>query len=85
MLTKTVLLPAEGGGCKLADVPFSWQHGDPLPERATQYVFPTALEALIAMADRGRLQNAAHVPNPRKSAVAEETRRVAAEWAALLP
>ena len=64
MLTKTVLCAAPGGEYKLVEVPFTWQHGDPLPANAVEQRFSSAVDALSELAARGRQQARVHVPTP---------------------
>jgi hypothetical protein len=79
MLPKAVLCAGHNGATKLVEVPFSWQHGDPLPPGALEYSYPTAAEALATLANRGRSQSGLDVPvpAPRKSSpdTAEKTDR----------
>lgn len=67
MLTKTVLCPQPDGSCKLIEVEFSWQHGDPLPEHALETYFPNVADAMSEMAGRGRNSARVHVPKPERS------------------
>jgi hypothetical protein len=66
VLTKTVLYATAGGDVKLVEVPFEWQHGEPLPLDALEQRFPTAIEALHALSARGRAQQRVHVPQPER-------------------
>ena len=67
MLTKAVLCAGDNGAFKLVEVPFSWQPGEPIPPGATEYSFPTAAEALAALANRGRKQSGVRAPAPLSS------------------
>jgi hypothetical protein len=71
MLTKTVVRAQPDGACKLVEVPFSWQHGDPLPVDSIQEPFASVRAALSALAERGRRQNGTllHQPERRRAAV----------------
>jgi hypothetical protein len=64
MLTKTVLYALPGGACKLVEVAFNWQHGDPLPPDALERYFPNVTDALSELAARGRLAQRVHVEKP---------------------
>ena len=64
MLTKTVLCADAAGACRLIEVPFKWEHGDPLPAGAIEQWFPTAAAALTEMTARGRAANRVHVASP---------------------
>lgn len=66
MLTKTVLYATPSGDVKLVEVPFSWHHGEPLPADALEQKFATVVEALSALAERGRAQQRVHVPQPER-------------------
>jgi hypothetical protein len=72
VLTKIVLYATSGGAVKLVEVPFSWQHGEPLPMDAFEQRFSSAVEALQALADRGRAQQRVHVPQPEKKPTQRE-------------
>ena len=66
MLTKTVLCAAAGGECKLVEVPFTWQHGEPLPANAFEQRFSSAVDALSELSTRGRLHARVHIPKPER-------------------
>ena len=67
MLTKLVLCATSSGGYKLIEVPFNWRHGDALPQDAFELTFATAVEALQALAERGRKQNRIHISKPERT------------------
>jgi hypothetical protein len=67
MLTRAVLCADTDGVLKLAEVPFSWQRGDPLPPDAIVCSFQTPAEALAMLANRGRMQAGITVPEPTPS------------------
>jgi hypothetical protein len=66
VLTKLVLCATTVGACRLVEVPFGWRQGDPLPLGAFELTFPSPVEALKALAERGRKQNRIHVPRPER-------------------
>ncbi len=66
MLTKTVLYALPDGACKLVEVAFSWQHGDPLPPDALERYFPNVADAMSDLAARGRSAQRVHVDKPEK-------------------
>jgi hypothetical protein len=68
VLTKLVLSATPNGACKLIEVPFSWRQGDALPVDAFELKFPSPVEALKALAERGRKQNRIHVTKPERKA-----------------
>lgn len=66
MLTKTVLYALPDGACKLVEVAFNWQHGDPLPAGALERYFPNVEDAMSELAARGRAAQRVHVEKPEK-------------------
>jgi hypothetical protein len=64
VLTKLVLCAGSNGAYKLIEVPFNWRHGDAFPENAFELTFPNAVDALMALAERGRKQQRVHVARP---------------------
>lgn len=71
MLTKTVLYVLPDGACKLIEVAFSWQHGDPLPPDALERYFPNVADAMSELAARGRAAQRVHVERPEKPAASK--------------
>jgi hypothetical protein len=71
VLTKTVLCAEDVGACRLVEVPFTWEHGDPLPQGAAEQWFPTPAAALSAMAARGRNATRVHVEGPPRKPAAD--------------
>jgi hypothetical protein len=72
VLTKLVLCATPTGATKLIEVPFSWRPGDALPVNAFELTFSTAIEALQALAERGRKQQRVHVVRPERKSRASE-------------
>lgn len=66
MLTKTVLCAAPAGECKLVEVPFTWQRGEPLPANAFEQRFSSAVDALSELSSRGRRHARVHIPKPER-------------------
>lgn len=67
MLTKLVLCATPSGAYKLVEVPFGWRPGDAVPANAFELTFPNAVEALHALAERGRKQQRVHVVRPERA------------------
>jgi hypothetical protein len=72
VLTKLVLYATPSGKHKLVEVPFSWRQGDALPMHTFELTFGSALEALQALAERGRKQQRVHVDRPERSPTGPE-------------
>jgi hypothetical protein len=78
MLTKTVLYALPDGACKLVEVAFSWQQGDPVPGDALERHFPNVADALSELAARGRSAQRVHVDKPGKPPKAAQDKQPAA-------